>query len=131
MLSSRRKLFWWASEGRPSEPSYFRQLSQRWRAFGRSRRRLIVPVAAMARRAGNGEQAVRPTYTVYWTDAAVSEAEFLANGQSVRSANYDELDDALGWARRVNNNIGIAWLISGYDGTRLTRSEIEKLVRKS
>jgi len=37
----------------------------------------------MARGAGNGELAVRPTYTVYWTDAAVSEAEFLANGQSV------------------------------------------------
>ena len=37
---------------------------------------------------------------------------------------FGALDDALGWARHVNNNGRVALLIEGDDGTRLTKAEI-------
>lgn len=132
MLSSSRNLYWWAREARLSEVSYFRQLAQRWRTFAGGLGTHLRPVAAMAGHTSKGDNgaAVRMTNTVYWTRGGVTESEFLANKARLQPAAYHELDDALGWARNVNKNGGIAWLIACHDGTNLARSEIEKIVRK-
>lgn len=138
MLSSRRKSYWWAREARLSEPSYFRQLTQRWRTYGKVRRKFSMPVAAAAmpvaalpRPAANENRAKRKTYTVYWTEAGVTEAEFVVSKRNVHATEYNGLEEALALTRRVNNHMGIVWLITCSDGTRLTKSAIEKLVRKA
>ncbi|MGP0090242.1 MAG: hypothetical protein ACLPKB_09835 [Xanthobacteraceae bacterium] len=90
-----------------------------------------VPVAALPRPAANENRATRTTYTVYWTEAGITEAESLVNKRNVHSTEYDGLDEALVLSRHVNNSMGIVWLITCSDGTRLTKSAIEKLVRKA
>jgi len=132
MLSPSRELYWWASDVRLSEISYFRQLARRWRSCAEGRGAFLRPSAATATPARKGDKgaAIRPTNTVYWTRGGVTESEFLANMPNLQPAEHHELDDALGWARSVNNNGGIAWLIACRDGTNLTRSEIEKIVRR-
>ena len=37
---------------------------------------------------------------------------------------FSVLDDAMGWARHINNNGRVALLIEGDDGTRLTKQQI-------
>jgi hypothetical protein len=132
MLSPSRELYWWARDVRLSEVSYFRQLARRWRSFADGRGTLLGPIAGTASHAWKGDQgaATRGTNTVYWTRGGVTESEFLASMASLQPAEHHELDDALGWARSVNNNGGIAWLIACRDGTNLTRSEIEKIIRR-
>src|SRR5712691_1571878 len=132
MSSPSRGLYWWAREVRLAELSYFRQLAQRWRTFAEGRGSPLRPIAATASHAWKGDKgaAMRGTNTVYWTRGGVTESEFLANKTNLQPAEHHELDDALGWARNVNKNGGIAWLIACHDGTNLTRSEIEKIVRK-
>jgi hypothetical protein len=137
MLIARKRLYWWAKEARISEDSYFRQLTQRWRTASKVRRKPSVsvaaalPVAPLPNPAANENKTIRTTYTVYWTDAGVTEAEFLVHKRNVHSAEHNELDEALVCARRVSHNMGIVWLINCSDGTRLTKSSIDKLVRRS
>ena len=89
---------------------------------------MTVPV--MPNIAANVNKAARATYTVYWTEAGISEPEFLANRRSVHSVDYNQLGEALACAHRVNRTGGTAWLIAGSDGSRLTKSQIEKRGRK-
>ncbi|HUI12656.1 MAG TPA: hypothetical protein VL048_04205 [Xanthobacteraceae bacterium] len=37
---------------------------------------------------------------------------------------FTSLDEAMGWARRLNNDGRVALLIEGDDGTRLTKQQI-------
>ena len=43
---------------------------------------------------------------------------------------FGALDDALGWARHVNENGRVALLIEGDDGTHLTKTEISATLRR-
>ena len=69
------------------------------------------------------------SYKIYWTDTIVPEAEFLANKSTVVEKAYSKLDDALAFARDVNESGGIAWVIESNDG-RLSRREIEEAIKK-
>jgi hypothetical protein len=128
---SKSKSHWWATDARLSESSYFRQLSQQWRGLVRERPNKSS-LSALASQINKGDKpsSVRPLYRVYWTKGAVTEAEFLDDKSQSKSAEYYDLNDALGWARHINKSVGIAWLIACPSGTSLTRSEIEEIVRK-
>jgi hypothetical protein len=122
--------FWWASDVRLSDVSYFRQLSQQWRTVAQNRKGASGSQPATADKIGSREAALRMAYLVYWTKADITEAEFMANGDQAQSAEFRSLDDALGWARHVNRIIGISWLIACPSGASLARAEIEEIVRK-
>jgi hypothetical protein len=68
------------------------------------------------------------SYKIYWTDTIVPEADFLANKNTLMEKTYAEFDDALAFARDVNDSGGIAWAIEGRSG-RLSRREIEDTIR--
>lgn len=68
------------------------------------------------------------SYKTYWTDTIVPEADFLANKNTLMEKAYAELDDALAFARDVNDSGGIAWAIEGR-GSRLSRREIEDTIK--
>src|SRR5207244_2222684 len=54
---------------------------------------------------------------------------FLANKGRLIERVYAELDDALAFARDVNDSGGIAWIIEG-NSARLSRREIEEAIKK-
>ncbi|MCC6777468.1 MAG: hypothetical protein IT537_12690 [Hyphomicrobiales bacterium] len=128
---SKQKTHWWTTDARLSETSYFRHLSQQWRGLVRERPRpsSLATLAGQIVTADKGPSA-RTLYRVYWTKGEVTEAEFLDNRNQSKSAEYYDLNDALGWARHINKSVGIAWLIACPSGTSLTRAEIEEIVRK-
>jgi len=68
-------------------------------------------------------------YKIYWTDTVVPESEFLANKGRLIERVYAELDDALAFARDVNESGGIAWIIED-NSSRLSRREIEEKLQK-
>jgi hypothetical protein len=69
------------------------------------------------------------SYKIYWTDTIIPEAEFLANKSTLIEKVYPELDDALAFARDVDESGGIAWVIEGNSG-RLSRREIEEAIKR-
>lgn len=68
-------------------------------------------------------------YKVYWADKPPG-PELVVRKDQLARRQYRRLDDALGWARRVREEGGIAWLIEG-DGTRLNRDAIVDALGRS
>jgi hypothetical protein len=61
---------------------------------------------------------------------ARTQAEYAALKPGWMARAYEDRDDALGWALRVLDlGVEVPWEIEGDDGTRLSRDQIEALVR--
>lgn len=63
------------------------------------------------------------TYRVYSGPRGAESLSPMAKDHALYKE-FGRIDEALHWARHLNNNEHVALLIEGDDGTRLTRSEI-------
>jgi hypothetical protein len=68
-------------------------------------------------------------YRVY-SGAAATQEEYLKCKPKWSWRNYSELDDALGFALRMENTPNRAWEIEGDDGTHFSRSELIRIFRE-
>jgi hypothetical protein len=70
------------------------------------------------------------TYRLFFTDFEVPLAVYQAQKSRLITYTYNELDDALGMAKRIMSYGGVPWEIEQEDGTLISRAEIAKLLRE-
>jgi hypothetical protein len=70
------------------------------------------------------------TYRVY---SGPRGSQLIAPGEKDRQLykEFSGLDEAMGWARHLNDGGRVALLIEGDDGTRLTKQQIATALRHS
>jgi hypothetical protein len=70
------------------------------------------------------------TYRVY---SGPRGSQLIAPGEKDRQLykEFSGLDEAMGWARHLNDGGRVALLIEGDDGTRLTKQQIAAALRHS
>ena len=70
------------------------------------------------------------SYKVFATTEIVSPADYLANKSRLVPKGYPDLDNALRFARQINEAGGKAWEIECPDGTVLGRDQIAEILRR-
>jgi hypothetical protein len=68
--------------------------------------------------------------SLFYTDIAISEAQYREQQPLLLSIRYSDLDDALGKARQLAARGVVVWEIESEDGTTLTHSQIANMLRE-